>query len=546
MNNRHLAADMAAINGKIVTMDPKMTQVEAIAISGGRVVGLGSTSTIRPFIGPRTNVIDLEGMTALPGFIDAHHHLQIASTTLGLMAQCHTPPNKSIDDIIQRLKAWESQVPSGEWIIGQGCLLQDLKLRERRLPHRYELDKVSKDRPVVFRPGMHVTVLNSKALEILQITKATQPPQGAVIEYDPSTGEPTGITRDFWHHIPFPDPDEDQITKAVETYIPKFCLANGVTSIHDLPETTLALKIYQKLLANGRLPLRIRFYYRIPDMIEMNTVIASGLAREFGNEFLRLGGVKIFIDGGISSAGACFHEAYAFDKRQYGVPAVDPEILNQHLISARRAGLQAVLHAAGDKAVDIALDAVHHAQSMCPATDHRTRIEHMGNVYPRKYQFEKAKQLGILPVPNMGFIYSFGDQIEYLLGPERAASGFWCRRLIEDGFKIPGSSDATGTHPENSNPFFCISRSITRKTFSGKSISPEEKISMTEAVKMYTNYAAFAGFEEKEKGSLEIGKLGDMIVLSNDPWETDESEIEHINVLYTILGGKIVYSRIAS
>jgi len=541
MDTTRIEPDLVALNGTIATMDPGMSEVEAIAISGERITALGSTEEIKPLAGPRTKVIDLEGRRALPGFIDAHHHLQIASCTLGLMAQCHTPPNETIQDVIQRLKEWETRVPPEEWIIGQGCLLQDLKLKERRLPHRYELDKVSTDRPVVFRPGMHVTVLNSKALEILKITKDTTPPQGSVIEFDPSNEEPTGITRDFWHHIPFPDPDEDQITQAVETYIPNFCLSNGVTSIHDLPETTLALKIYQKLLSGGKLPLRIRFYYRVPDMIKMNQVVASGLGREFGNEYLRLGGVKCFIDGGFSSALACFHEAYDFDKTKYGTLSLDQDTLNHYLVEAQKAGLQVMMHAAGDKATDMALEAVEKARKTYLRPDHRTRIEHMGNVYPRKHRFERAKKLGVLPVPNMGFINSFGDQIEHLVGPERAASSFWCRSLIEDGFQIPSASDATGTHPENSNPFFCISRAITRKTFSGKSISPEEKISMTEAIKMYTNHAAYAGFEENEKGSLEIGKLGDMIVLSNDPWKTEEPEIENIKVICTIIGGEIVY-----
>jgi predicted amidohydrolase YtcJ len=542
MTKKRIEPDLVALNGNIVTMDPGLSTIEAIAISNGRITALGSSSDLKSMVGPGTKVVDLEGKTALPGFIDAHHHLQIASSTLGLMAQCHTPPNDTIEDVIQRLNEWKTKIPSEEWIIGQGCLLQDLKLKEGRFPNRYELDKVSIDRPVLFRPGMHITVLNSKAIEILGITGNTEPPQGAVIDLDPSSNEPTGITRDFWHHIPFSEPDENRMLKVVESYIPDFCLSNGVTSIHDLPETTQVLKIYQKLIRGDRLPLRIRFYYRIPDMIAMDEVVASGLSREFGNDFLRLGGVKIFIDGGFSSAGGVFHEPYAFDKTKYGVLTTDQASLNHYLIQAKKAGLQVVMHAAGDKAADMGLDAVENAGDDFFTQDHRTRIEHMGNVYPQKHRFDRAKRLGVLPAPNMGFIFSFGDQVEYLLGRERAETGFWCRSLLEDGFKVPGTSDATGTHPENSNPFFCIARAIDRKTFSGKVLSPEEKITMTDAVRMYTNHAAWAGFEEHEKGSLEVGKLGDMIVLSQDPWSADEAEIENIKVLATILGGKIVYN----
>jgi predicted amidohydrolase YtcJ len=542
MEKARFGTDMVVLNGRIVTMDKQMSVVEAIAISGGRISALGSIEDIKPLMGPNTRVVNLERKTALPGFIDAHYHLQLASCTLGLMAQCHTPPNKTIDDVILRLQEWEPKVSSGRWVIGQGCLLQERKMKDLRFPTRYDLDRVSRDRPVALRFGMHVTILNSKALEILCINKDTALPKGSAFDIDPSNGEPTGVTRDFWNYIPFPDPDEEQVTQAIEDNIRKFCLPNGITSVHDLPETTLALKIYQKLLAKGNLPIRIRFYYEIPNMIKMDELIASGLGQGFGNDFLRLGGIKIFVDGGITSAGACFHEAYDFNKNHYGNLALDQEELNRYVLEANEAGLQVLIHAVGDRAMDIALDAVEKAQEACYRPDHRHRIEHMGNVYPQMHRFKRTKQLGVLPVPNMGFINSWGDQVEYLLGKERARSGFWCKTLIDEGFPIPGSSDATGTHPENTNPFFCISCAINRKTFSGKVISPEEKISMAEAIKMYTNYSAYAGFEENQKGSLELGKLGDLIVISRDPWDVPDSEIADIKVICTIVGGRVVYN----
>lgn len=542
MNNTPCKTKMVVINGKIKTMDEKMSVVEAIAISGTRIVALGSTTDIKGLIEPNTRVIDVKGKTALPGFIDAHHHFQCASISLGIMAQCQTPPNETIDDIIARLRDWEPKVPLSEWVIGMGCLLQEQKLKERRFPNRYDLDKVNRERPIALRLGMHVTVLNSKALEILGIGREGKSPQGSAIDFDPSTGEPTGVTRDFWNYIPFPPPNEEQVTQAMENYIHNFCLPNGITSIHDLPETTLALKIYQKLLGKSKLPLRIRFYYEVPNMIKIEELFASALGKGFGNDFLRLGGIKIFVDGGISSALASFYEPYDFNKSHYGKLALDPKTLNQYVLQATKAGLQVLMHTAGDRATDIALEAVEKAQKANYGSDHRHRLEHMGNVYPQMARFKKAKQLGVLPVPNMGFINSWGDQIEYLLGRERASFGFWCKRLIDEGFRVPGSSDATGTHPENINPFFCISCAINRKTFSGKIISPEEKISVTEAIKMYTNYSAYAGFEEKEKGSLEIGKLGDLIVVSRDPWEVPDAEIAGIKVLCTILGGEIVHN----
>jgi predicted amidohydrolase YtcJ len=542
MRNSSAISDLVVLNGKIITMDKKGSIVEAVLISGSRIAALGSITQIKPFITPTTRIIDLGGKTALPGFIDAHHHLQMASCTLGLMAQCHTPPNETIEEVIKRIQEWMPNVPSDRWVIGQGCLLQERKLKDQRFPNRYDLDKVSRDRPVVLRFGLHVTILNSKAIELLGIGKKTEPPKGAGIDLDPLTGDPTGVTRDFWNYIPFPNPDEEQVQQAVESNIRKYCLANGITSIHDLPETTLALKIYQKLMKNGNLPLRIRFYYEIPHMIKIDELLASGLSRDFGNDILRIGGIKIFVDGGLTSGLGYFHNSYANDKGNYGKLSVDPNDLEQYLIKANRAGLQVLMHTSGDKAADIALDAIEKAQNVYPRIDHRHRLEHMGNVCPDTDRFMRAKRLGALPVPNMGFINSWGDQIEHLLGTKRAASAFWCKRIIDEGFPMPGTSDATGTHPENANPFFCISCAINRKTFSGKVISPGERISMNEAIKMYTNYSAYAGFEENEKGSLEIKKLGDLIVVSENPWEVSDSSIAGIKVLCTVLGGEIMYN----
>ncbi len=170
--------DTVVLNGRMVTMDKQLSVVEAIAISGGRILALGSIEDIKPLIGPNTRVVDVEGKTVLPGFIDAHYHLQLASCTLGLMAQCHTPPNKTIDDVILRLQEWEPNVPLGKWVVGQGCLLQERKLKDQRFPNRYDLDRVSRDRPVALRFGMHVTILNNKALEILGIKKGIHPPKG--------------------------------------------------------------------------------------------------------------------------------------------------------------------------------------------------------------------------------------------------------------------------------------------------------------------------------------------------------------------------------
>jgi len=539
-----LSCDLAVVNAKIHTMDSSLSTAEALAVHDSRIISVGKNDEIKPLMGKKTTVLDAKGKTVLPGFIDAHHHFQIASRTLNLMAQCHTPPHESIDDVIQVLREWAGQIPEDEWIIGQGCLLQDRKLKERRFPTKHDLDKVSKNRPVVLRFGMHVTLLNSKALDMLNVSKDSPTPKGATIEKDSATNEPTGVTRDFWNFIPIPEATDEQLSQAMEKYILQYCAANGVTSIQDLPESRAAVDIYQKLLENneGKLNLRMRFYYEVPNMIQMDQLLATGFRKGFGNDYVRLGGVKIFVDGGMTSANALFHDPYTFSKDHYGKLAIEPDTLSLYVRQAYQADLQVLMHAAGDKANDIALDAVETAFEKYGARDHRFRIEHMGNVYPQMHRFERAKKIGVLPVPNMGFINSWADQLVELVGNQRGSNGFWCRKLIDNGFPIPGNSDATGTHPENSNPFFCMGRAVNRKTFSGKLFSPEEKISVTEAVKMYTNHAAFAGFEEHEKGSLEVGKFGDLIVVSENPWETPENQIESIKTLCTVVGGRIIYN----
>lgn len=544
LTHEALAVELAVVNGKIHTMDRSQSVCEALGIRGGRVVAIGKNTDVKPLIGKRTRVVDLSGKTVLPGLIDAHHHYQIASRTLGLMAQCHTPPNETIDDVVRVLRIWAEKNPNEEWIIGQGCLLQDRKLKERRPPTRHDLDKVSTRRPVVLRFGMHVTLLNSKALSVLGVTRDSPTPKGATIEREAATGEPSGVTRDIWNFLPIPTPSRERFVRAMADYVTKHCSANGVTSIHDLPETREAIEIYQDLLEQqvGRLGMRIRSYFEVPNMIQIDALVATGFAKGFGNDYFKLGGIKIFVDGGMTSANALFHEPYIFDQNHYGQLALEPATLQEYVEKAHQAGLQVLMHAAGDRANDLALDAVEAAQRQAPKKDHRHRIEHMGNVNPQMHRLNRARQLGVLPVPNMGFINSWADQLPDLLGPDRTQEGFWGQTLIDNGFPLPGNSDATGTHPENTNPFFCMARAINRRTASGRELSPKERISVTEAIKMYTNYAAYAGFEEAEKGSLEVGKYGDVVVVSSDPWKTDVSEIGNIRAVCTIVGGEVVYN----
>ena len=546
-----MVADLILLNGKVITVNREDTIAEAVAIKDQRIISVGNTKEIKEMVGHGTEVIDLEGKTILPGFVDAHFHLCILATYLAYHMHLNVPEVTSVKDILEVIRKRVRQTPKGQWIIGRGNFWLDQKLKEKRFPTKSELDEAAPDHPILLVAAGHLSILNSLALNLVGITKDTPQPTFGRIEKDPLTGEPTGVLMELRMErrdvLPIPPIAHEQLKDALRkhiTLLPQY----GITSIHDIPSNTDGIKVYQELLKDGDLPIRIRLYIIVPRIVDLESIVRLGLLSGFGNEWLQFGGVKLFVDGEWESGCAAMNEPYSLETfpsypQNIGCLALNQEELTNLVVEAHKAGLQVCAHATGDKAIDMFITSVEAAQKRMPRRDHRHRIEHAGILQLTPSQIEKMKKTGIIPSPQPQFLHSFGDFLERLYGEERTKSVFPFKTLLNEGFQLPGSSDSTGTEPEAVNPFWGIWCAVTRQTYFGKVICPNEKIGVMDAIRMFTINSAMAGFEENVKGSIEPGKLGDLIVLAEDPFTVKTDEIKDIKVELTIIGGKIVYRR---
>jgi len=540
-----IEADTIFLNGKIITVDPKDTIAEAVAVKDGRILKLGSTAEIRRLAGSRTQVIDFEGKTVLPGFIDSHEHciaggLQVDSVSLA------SPPMRSIDDIVNALTLKAAEKPAGAWV--QGSWWDESKLRERSFPTRYDLDRASTRHPIyIGRAGGHNAVANSLALKIAGIDRNTPQPQGGRIEKDQS-GEPTGRLDEIAAmslvrgKIPSPGPEE--AVKMMVRHWPvveERLLSWGLTTVDEAHIKAPEALAYQELLREGKLHLRVGLM--LDGMAPYGGYATSDLARQglrsgFGwGDRLRVIGVKLGVDGAMGSHTAAFHEPYENEPENRGIVRVTQEELTEETVRCHLAGLRVCIHAIGDRAVDMALDAVEEALKRKSWEDHRHRIEHAG--YLEKPQLDRMKRLGVLPSESIGFCYPIGDSHLWALGEHRMHGYYPMRTLKEYGIVAGGNSDGFGSNWAITGIYGCV----TRRTLEGQVLAEEQAISVMDAIRVYTINDAYLEGTEKEKGSLEPGKLADMVVLDRDILTVDPKEIIDTKALMTIVGGEVVYKR---
>lgn len=524
-------ADLVFIEGKVITVDPRDSIAEAVAVKGGRIVAVGSNSDIRMRIGRRTEVVHLAGRSVLPGFVDAHTHLE-GIAAFHRMLDVHVPPLTGVDDILDKVRDETSRKKPGEWIVGAGGWGQVL-------PTRQQLDSVAPENPVVLRESAHVQILNSKALQVLGIDRNTVPPLGGNIYKDLATGEPTGKIQEMpqtWQSR-VPPPTYEIRRQSLKEVMEDF-IKQGVTTVYDFPSAD-GMRIYQELRDEHRLPLRLHWQIILSqsDVEFAHFVINYGPRTGFGDDWLRLGGIKLFVDGETESA--VRYEPAGQREKWVGGLRFTQEQLNDIVLRAHKAGFQIWTHALGDKAQDMVLDAYEHAETVAPRPDPRHRIEHAGNneAGPTTVeQLERMKRLGVIPVPTGAWIY-----LGHAAFKTQSKVPFIYRTMLDHGLHPPGTSDSLGSMPESTNPFFSIWAMVTRKTRDGQLNGAEEAISVKEAIHSYTIDGAYSGFEEKSKGSIEPGKLADLIVASADPLTIPSDQIKDIRVLVTVIDGKIVW-----
>ncbi|MFQ6064138.1 MAG: amidohydrolase [Candidatus Bathyarchaeia archaeon] len=519
-----MLADAALINGNVITMNPSKPQAQAIAIKHNRIIEVGKNEEVEPLIKKHTRVINLKGKTVLPGFIDTHTHIVGFGKAL---TEVNLRNIRSIKEMQKKLERRAEETPEGEWILGHGWD-QD-RLEEKRYPSRWDLDKFSPNNPVVFtRVCGHLYVVNSTALEKAGITAETIQPLGGKIDKDPKTGEPTGILRDNAIDLVdkvMPEPSEQQLTEACSLACQKAVEA-GLTSVHWIIHSAAEIRVIQKLRAQNKLPLRV--YVLIPVRF-LDHLIHVGLSTGFGDDMVRIGSVKILSDGSLGARTAALEEPYSDAPSTRGMMLYSEERLRELIMRVHEAGLQLAVHAIGDRAMDVVLIAVEKASKKTPRRDYRHRIEH-ASVLNEKL-IEGMKRLKMIASVQPHFVVS-DFWVMDRLGSKRARWTYAFKTLIQAGIPIVGGSDCP---VEPISPLLGVWAAVSRESF------PEERISVEEALRMYTVNAAFASFEEDIKGSIEVGKLADLVVLSDDPRSVPPVEIKNIEVEMTFVGGRMVY-----
>lgn len=544
MKDRGLYADLVIDNGTVITVDSEDTVSLAVAVKDGVIIRVGDSDHMAPLIGTETQIIDATGKTVIPGFIDFHtHNVNVGDFSYSnkrLNAAGYYNP--TIPDLISRIKDTAKNTPDGDWAGAK--YFNPSEVAENRWPTKEELDAATPDNPFMLTlRGGNACVLNSLALEAAGITKDTSSPTGGLIEKDPQTGEPTGyIHAKFLVKKIVPQSEVKDIVEGLgelsDLYVSTGVTSSGDSGAIERPES---FRGYQEAIASGK--WKIRTYLNVYNDYYRNNDI--GLRTGFGDDRLKLGAIKLLVDGSIQCLTASFYEPY-LNKETRGLEGLyySQEELNEIVAEAHRLGYQLSIDAQGDYAVTMAVDAVEYAMEKYPRPDPRHRLEHL--LCATVDDLKRMNELGIIATFFIFHPWYWGDDhINEFIGKERANKMIQIKSAMELGLNACIHSDCPVSWPNDpswpSNPLWGIWCAVTRKTRSGVDIGPQEKLTPMEALRAYTINGAYGNFEEDIKGSIEVGKLADIVVLSDNPLEVDPEEIKNINVEKTIIGGEIVY-----
>ncbi len=546
-------ADLVLLHGKIWTGDPATKpglqasfgpEIEAVAIAGGRFLAGGTSDEVRAYVGESTQVIDLEGRRAVPGFIDSHVHFLGGGFQL---LQIELKDARDEADFMRRIAEKVSKLPPGRWILGGDW--DEQAWPSAKLPTRQLIDSITPQNPVfISRYDGHAALANSLALKLAGVTGATQDPVGGVIVRDAHTGEPTGLLKDAAIELVervVPRPTETEMEAALKAALVEACRL-GVTSVQNITvDTESANGSFTgeiRLLRQAELEgwLTVRFYEIVP-IAHWKRLEEAGITRGMGSDFLKLGAVKGFADGSLGSATAWMFQPFDDDPRNRGLPTelMDPpqkmEVLARGADGAR---IQLAIHAIGDRAVAQTLDLLARLGGDRSAA-HRFRIEHAQHV--RREDFARFGKLGVIASMQPYHAIDDGRWAEKRLGHERSRTSYAWRSMLEAGAPLAFGSDWPVAPL---NPLLGIYAAVTRATLDGKHPNgwfPEQRLSVEEALRAYTQGSAFAAFEETEKGTISSGKLADVVVLSGDVFSLPPEKIKDVRVLLTVVGGKVAY-----
>lgn len=540
-------ADVIFTHGNIYTGVPtegafnSVVRVEAIAVRGEGILAVGKMSDLQTLKGDQTQVIDLEGHFVMPGFNDAHLHLDDAGMT---KLSVDLTGVKSLDELRERVRKKVEQAKAGEWIQGSGWdeTLWPVKVT----PTRWDLDEVSDGHPVfLVRIDGHIAVANTRALQLGSVTLASRDPQGGHIDRN-EAGEPTGILRETAQSAVLsvvPKPNHDQRREALQLALADLA-EHGVTSAQDYSPAWENFQLFEELEKESKLTARITEWLPFDESVE--ELMKKRDSHPQSDLMLHTGMLKGFMDGSLGSHTAAMLEPYSDDPKNPGLPRYDPAKLNDMTRERVLAGFQIGFHAIGDKGVQMALDAFAEAEKSAKEahvkaangdSDLRLRIEHAQVTTPA--QITQFKQLNVIASMQPNHLLTDIRWAQNRLGPKRAATSYAWLAFLNKGIRLAFGTD----YPvEPVTPFRGLYAAVTRKSEDGKQeYFPAQRLTMDQAIAAYTTGSAFAEFEEKEKGKLAPGMLADFVVLDRDVTAIAADKIIGTKVLRTIVGGKTVY-----
>jgi predicted amidohydrolase YtcJ len=534
--------DLVLINGKILTMDDKSSVVEAVAILDGKLLATGSNARVKSMAGTRTRVLDLAGKTVVPGLIDTHAHFKAAGLSEYVVTMGRA---KTVAEALDAIKTFTAKKKPGEWIVG-GAWHPPSQLAEKRYLTRQEIDSVAPNNPVYLRTVGHFSMANSLGLQKAGIDKSTPNPSGGSFEKDAS-GELTGVLVETAIDLvekavpPWSEDDEIRQFKIAGEVLNSF----GITSVVEGATEARDIRTLQKIAASGDATLRAGLMFRPEPPAEMSAweaiMAGNGAASGFGDDWLKFAGIKIFYDGGMTLKTALTRDVYPDSHDDYhGIAQQTPERLKQLVSICNRYNWRVGVHVVGDRGIDHVLDAFEAADKEKSIRDRRFILIHASLIRPE--QMERAHKLGVRVDFQNVFMWDKAATVERFLGRVTADRAVPTKTLIE---KMGIDSLGAGTDfPVNPvNPLLNMYVMVTRKDINGTVYGASEAIGREQALRLYTSAAARYTFEEGRKGTLEPGKLADLVVLSADYLTVPEDQIKDIKADVTIAGGKVIFQR---
>jgi predicted amidohydrolase YtcJ len=539
---RDPAPDLILFNGQIATFVPKLPRCRALACKDGRVVALGDDADVRALAGAHTQQIDLGGRTAVPGFNDAHNHMLELGLKLGRLAVENC---RSIAEMVELVREQAAHTPAGEWIVGEGW--NESLFAEGRLPDRHDLDAATTRHPVLLKRFFNMDVVNSRALELAGVSRATPDPAGGRIERL-GDGSPSGILRASAKLLCrqlLADPSMDECVAALDA-AGRAYLAVGITSVLDPGLRPWELHAYQLARTAGKLHIRANLMpswhgFREDENAGQLDVRAAelGVFSGLGDDWLRLGGLKMAIDGGTTSHTAWMFQPFVGETKVHDYNRLDPEDLRVFFARGHALGWDIGIHAIGDRAHHEAAAAFADVLAESPRSDHRHNLIHA--YFASQASLQQMARYQIAAVIQPTFIYYEGDDLFRDVGAELAQRYKPMRTYLDRGIPVIATSDIPST--VHFNPLIGLYSLVTRKTWQGTPIAPQEAVTREEALRAYTLAGAWLTREEDHKGPLAPGYLADIAVLDRDYFTCPEEQIKDIAVELTVVDGKVAYRR---